>query len=391
MWMKRAPLSAAAFSLCTAAAVPAPAGAEEPARTVEMTADTWQANGELRFSKDATHPRGVMSVRAGGALLKNTVFGDGTIEYDIQEFDDNKGIPGIWFRQQGTESAENFYLRTDSDCPRSIECVQYAPVSHRAVQWEVYPEYQTGAPVKASGWNHVKLVISGKRMNVFVNREAAPSLVVASLEGDAPSGAIQLRGDARFTNVSVVPDAVEGLSPEALPDPTAADARFLRRWQLSPVSTLARGQEASFVAMPAASSAWEPITAERKGFVNLGRQHGTPKGMPDLVWLKTTLQSDRAQVKRVSIGWAHEIWVHVDGKLVFADRNVYYPESGRKLPLGRLSLENGAFDLPLEKGPNEVEIAISNDLGSMGHYGWGFQFRFDDIDGLALPALGPGM
>lgn len=388
MWMRRGVLKLIAGLFCAAATA---ASASALKGQIEMTADAWEANGDLSFSQDAAHPQGVMSVRAGGALLKNTVFGNGTIEYDIDEFDDNKGIPGIWFRQQGTESAENFYLRTDSDCPHSIECVQYAPVSHGNVQWDVYPEYQAGAPVKPSGWNHVKLVVSGRRMNVFINGEVTPSLVVASLEGDGASGSIQMRGDARFANVRVIPNAVEGLPPQPLPDPTATDPRFLRHWQVSQASTLPRGQDTSFAAMPAASGAWVPIAAERKGFVNLSRQHGTPSGTPDLIWLKTTLQSDRAQVKRISLGWAREVWVYVDGRLVFAERNLYYPKASQKPPLGRMSLANGSFDLPLKQGSNEVEIAISNDLGSTRHYGWGFQFFFQDVEGLVLPTTPPHM
>ena len=366
-----------------------PAQAAMTPGDIEMTADRWEANGSLSFAGDAAHPHGVMTVRQGGALLKGVTFASGMIEYDIDEAADNQGIAGIWFRQQGTGSAENVYLRTDSDCPRSIECLQYAPVSQGQVQWEVYPQYEAGAPVHAAGWNHVKLVISGRRMNVFVNGQAQPALQVGELAGDAAEGGIQLRGDARFANVRVVPGAVDGLAPEATPDPTAGDGRLVRHWQLSPTSTLARGAAPAQGSMPPATAAWEPLDAERGGFVNIARRHATARGEPDLAWLKTTIVSDRPQTKHVRLGWGHEVWIYVGGKLVFADRNVYYPASQRKPPLGRVALDNGSFELPLATGANEVAIAISDDLGSKQHWGWGFEMRLDDIDGVRLMSATP--
>jgi len=359
---------------------------------IQMTADHWEANGTVSFTSDPTHPYGVMTVRDGGAILKGINFANGTIEYDIDEFADNQGIDGIWFHQRGTESAENFYLRPESDCPKSIECLQYAPVSHGQVQWEVYPQFETGAPVHPTGWNHVKLVISGKRMNVFVNGQTQPALQVGELAGDANQGAIQLRGDARFANVRVLPDAVEGLAPTATPDPTSADARFVRHWQISPISTLARGATPAAGSMPLDTVAWEPLDAERGGFVNIARHHGTVRGEPDLAWLKTTIVSDRAQTKHVRLGWGHQVWIYVDGKLVFSDRNVYYPAAERKPPMGRVALENGSFDLPLQSGANEITIAISNDLGSKRHWGWGFEMRLDDVEGVKpMMPTPPGM
>jgi hypothetical protein len=385
------PLSAAArrVAFCALALTSPHASSAAPSGDVEMTADRWAPNGTLSFATDAAHPHGVITVRNGGATLKGVTFASGTIEYDIEEAADNQGIAGIWFRQQGTGSAENFYLRVDADCPRSIECVQYAPVSHGQVQWEVYPQFESGAPVKATGWNHVKLVISGRRMSVYVNGQAQPALQVGELAGDAAEGAIQLRGDARFANLRVVADAVDGLPPAPTPDPSAADGRFVRHWQIAPVSTLARGAELPVDSLPPDSVAWEPLDAERGGFVNIARRHATVGGPPDLAWLKTTIVSDRAQTKRVRLGLGHETWVYVGGKLVFADRNLYYPASARRPPLGRVALENAVFEMPLAAGVNEVTIATSDDLGGRTHYGWGFEMRLDDVDGVRLMAAIP--
>ena len=352
---------------------------------VEMTPERWQADGQVSFRKSERYLHGVMQVTGPGAILKDTTFGNGTIEYDINEDGDEEETSGIWFHRQSAEVAENVYLRPFADCAGTAECLQYAPVSRGNVQWDVYPEYEAAAPVKLKGWNHVKLVISGKRMNVFINGEAKPSLVVGCLGGEFPTGGVQLRGNALYANLTLAPGKVEGLSEAPLEDPTGSDPRYVRHWRLSPILSLPRGQSPAFSAMPSTAASWRVLNAERKGFVNIGRGNGTPQGTPDLAWLKATIESERPQTRTVAIGWVRQIWVYVNGTQVFAGYNVYYPESARTPPLGRLSLTNGSFDLPLRKGTNEVEVAISDDLGHIRHWGWGYQLRLDDTQGISFP------
>jgi hypothetical protein len=133
--------------------------------------------------------------------------------------------------------------------------------------------------------------------------------------------------------------------------------------------------------MPDASQDWRWLGAERGGLVNLSRQLGLPTGrkLRAVAWLKTSVDSNKSQSKHVSIGWSREIWVFVNGKQVFADKNLYQPPTARKTPDGRLSLENGSFDLPLQKGKNEIVVALANDF-----YGWGIEMRLDDLKGVKL-------
>lgn len=386
----RAALRRTLAALALAAAPLSAISAAAPTQAIDMRAERWEANGEVTFATQEGFARGLMTVKGPGAILKDMLFTNGTIEYDINEDGDEQETSGIWFHQRDKATAEYVYLRPSPDCPGSVECIQYGPVVQDHVQWDVYPEYQASAPVHLQGWNHVKLVISGKRMNVFLNREATPSLQVGNLESDSPSGQIQLRGNATYANLLITPDAVEGLAPAPALDPTAADARYVRHWQLSPASTIAIDTEVVLAEMPSTLAPWERIVAERKGFVNLSRQHGTPRGAPDLIWLKTTITSARAQTKQVALGFARQVWIFANGAPVYVGKNYYYPASARTTPLARLTLDNGAFALPLKAGKNEVIMAISNDLHSRGHYGWGFAMRLDDVDGVTLlPATLP--
>ncbi len=135
--------------------------------------------------------------------------------------------------------------------------------------------------------------------------------------------------------------------------------------------------------MPGASQEWKAISTERNGLVNLSREYGRPLPEPNraVAWLKTTITSDRKQTKKVDIGWTRELWVFVNGKLVYADKNLFEQEGARKVPDGRCSLENGAFTLPLEAGDNEVAVAIANNF-----FGWGLMLRLADPEGVHLAA-----
>jgi hypothetical protein len=353
---------------------------------VELTAEYFSGHGDVTFSSQEGFPQGLITVKGGGAVLKDRTFASGTIEYDIREEPNGKGIAGLWFHQRDDDSAEQVYLRTSPNCPQSNDCVQYAPVTHGLLLWDIYPEYQAHAPVKENGWNHVKLVVSGRRMNVFVNGQLAPALAVGRLEGDALTGSLQLRGDATFANLTITPDAVEGLPSSAAKDLTDSDHRYLRSWLASAPAALPRDKEASLAELPADPKGWQPLAAERKGLVNLSRRYGSPLGAdPAVVWLKTTITSTRSQAKRVAIGWTRKVWVFVNGKPLFADKNLYYPAAARRHPDGRLALENGSFELPLDRGRNELIVAVSNDFPqSSHHWGWGLELRLADLDGIQL-------
>ena len=117
--------------------------------------------------------------------------------------------------------------------------------------------------------------------------------------------------------------------------------------------------------------------------MNLGRKYGRPLPEPNraVAWLKTTITSDRKQAKKVDIGWTRELWIFVNRKLVYADKNLFESEEARKARDGRCSLENGAFTLPLEAGDNVVAVALANNF-----FGWGLMLRLTDPEGVHLAA-----
>lgn len=355
---------------------------------IPLVADNWQASGNATFITREAFPQGILQVTSeseqGFVALKDQHFDNGTIEFDIKPVGEE--FPGIRFHQKDGDTADMLYIRVSPDCPASQDCLQYVPIIKGRVLWDVYPQYQAPAPFRENEWNHIRLVISGKRMNVYVNGRTEPSLSVAHLEGEAGTGSIAFEGTAYYANLTLAPGVTDGLDPIAPVDPAEGDRRYLARWQGTDPVSIETTDHLSLSNMPSSGSRWLPVTIDYGGLVNLSRLHApTPKQAPaQVIWLRTTVQSDRDQVRHVAVGWLREIWIYADGKPVFSGKNLYNVKGGRKAPDGRLSLENGGFDLPLHKGANDIVVAIDGNTPDMrGRYGWGFVMRMDQAAGVA--------
>ena len=363
---------------------------------VPLTAQHWTVveDGEstgkpdVQFIGHEGFPQGALVIKSGSAALNGFSFRDGTIEFDMKST--AQDIPGIQLRQEGPrgqQDAEEFYVRTFPECRASNDCIQYAPVIHGFMLWNAYPQYQRRAFI-LDGWNHIKLVVSGRRMNVYINRQPDAALVVGSLESGSSKGGIQLRGPAVFANLEVTPGAVESLPSQPAPDPTASDRGIVRQWQLGRLTPGHYGVAPRYAEEPGAATGWQRIAAGRFGLVNLNRNFALTKAPPSLTWLRYRVQSERDQQKRVSLGWLGQAWVFLNGKLVAQGKNFYEPEGERRSPDGRLSLESGSFDIPLKRGRNEVTIALYEGVHDTSHtvnrYGWGVAMRYDDPRGIQL-------
>jgi hypothetical protein len=358
---------------------------------VPMTPAQWQANGDVSFRHDQSE-QDVLVVNKGYAELKNTNFRNGTIEFDTKFVGER--ITGITFRQHD-DAADALYFRPSADCAVSEECIQYMPTAHHLFEWDLYGQYQTHAPIDPAGWNHIKLVLSGARMQVFINGARSPTLAVGTLVGGFPDGSIRLHGPASYAHLSIAPNVVDGLPAVADNDPAKGDLRYVRHWLASTPfvmpsridTTLQEntGIDPVYSSMPKETASWKPIAPDPGGLINLTRWYGDAQTGQAIagMWLKTTINADHDQIKHVDIGWTREVWVFVNGKLAFQSKNLYGVKGASKEPDGRLSLTNGSFDLPLHKGANQVAVAIDDNFaGGQQHFGWGLEMRMVNTNGI---------
>jgi hypothetical protein len=323
-------------------------------------------------------------------FLKNHIFRNGTIEFDVALT--GSGFPGINFRMSADrKNGENFYIRSFGPVsPATRTTLQYAALMDGNSIWDLTDEYQAGAVIHQDGWNHVKLVVSGKQMKVYVNDMTKPALRVPGLEGGQDSGGISLTGNVVYANLVIKPKDTEGLSPEAGYISSSNDPRYLRNWMLSPSAAFPFGKDILMPlpsmygringcsSLPDSSTQWTAIKAESRGIINLSRKYGfVENDARRLVWLKTTLYSDHDQERVLSLGFSDEVWVFINGQILYTGKN-YFGTPGQ-MEKGRCTIENTHFTLPLRKGDNEILIGLANYF-----YGWGIIARMDTMDGITL-------
>ncbi len=321
-------------------------------------------------------------------MLKDFEFTDGTIEFDVEL--KGRGFPGIDFRiDKDTLNSEKFYIRyfgTPDDLKRTT--LQYAAVLDGVNMWDVTDDYQAAASIYEGKWNHVKLVINGKQMKVYVNDTQRAALHVPALEGITKSGRISLTGNVIYANFIVRPNVTEDLPSSEGYDPTYNDSRYLRNWSVTdPIDfPFGKGVMRGIARNPGvvidtalldSTAVWKPLKAERRALVNLTRLFGSvEQGQRKLVWIKTAISSEADQEKRVDLGFSDEVWVFVNGQPLLIDKN-YFGSPGMKEPQGRCTIENTSFQLPLQKGENEILIGVTNYF-----FGWGVIARVANTDGL---------
>ena len=366
--------------------------AQSNQQEIPLTPEFWQADSErARF---ITH-RGVPAIEVtpspdglfigpGQVVLKDMQFEEGTIEFDVEITD--FFLSAIYFRRHTAENAEIFYLRTyRAGDPTGPDAIQYTPLTKGVALWDVYSDYQAPAVIHKEGWNRVKLVISGKRMQVYVNDMDRPALTVPELMGESPLGSIAFEGGGIFANLVVKPGITEGLSSEAAYDPVRDDVHYIHDWSVSAPVALPPGRElvsamgASAYSdhFPTDTTTWYAVETERGGLVNLSRSFGKSDERR-VVWLKKIIHSDTNQTIQVHLGFSDELWVLIDRSLVYVDKNLY-ANPIMKDPYGQISIDDASFDLPLLEGENELLVGVANSF-----FGWAILARLSNVDGITF-------
>ncbi|PZR01181.1 MAG: hypothetical protein DI539_28695 [Flavobacterium psychrophilum] len=356
---------------------------------IPMTAAYWKFDStstEFVTYKNTRVVRG-KNGNAYQIFLKDYTFTNGIIEFDVEL--NGMGFPGINFRMSDDhKNGENFYLRFfGTVSPETRTTLQYAALMDGMSIWNLSDEYQAGAVVYQNEWNHIKLVVSGKQMKAYVNDMRQPKLVVPVLEGMRDSGGISLSGNVTYANLVIKPNVTEGLSKDSGYVSTYNDTRYLKNWMISAQKDFPFGKDIvmqlpsmygklTTTDLPDSNTQWTSINAEPRGIINLSRKYGVKENDDRrIAWLKTTIQSDKAQNKILRLGFSDEVWLFINGQILYVGKNYFgTPEQKSE---GRCTIENSSFELPLKEGKNEILIATANYF-----YGWGIIARLDDTNGL---------
>jgi hypothetical protein len=233
-------------------------------------------------------------------------------------------------------------------------------------------------------WFHLRLAVAGAQARLYVQDTTRPALDIADLKSGVERGEVALAdliGATCFSNVQVrvTPDAPWQRRPPAMPPGT------LVHWSLSPAyDALQRDLERPLSPAERAAIAWQDVEAEPPGIVAIYRYRQAPHprvtfqsdfstrlqpqpGMK-VVYARTTIRSDRDVVRKLSLGYSDDVSVFLNGRILYRGRSAQaFRDPGF---LGIVSPDDDAVYLPLNKGNNELVLALS-ELGG----GWGFVAR----------------
>jgi hypothetical protein len=342
--------------------------------TIQINSENFEFKpGTVEFLTFKDRPSMKLAANSGQVVIKGLNFKDGTIEFDVESI-----LPGfaqsVYFHKRDEKEQEIVYLRvTKIGDSLANEAVQYCPYFDGVNMWDMYPNYQAPAPIKKGDWNHIKLVIHGKRMQVFVNDDTRPVLDIPKLEGNYAEGGVSFEGASYISNISIRPGDTGNLSPEEAPDLTGHQSNYLREWALTEPVPLESGREVTREQQPDGELYKETITAEREGLVNLTRKFGMNQERK-VVWLKAVVESASAQANFLDLGFSDEVWVFLNGQMVWVDKNLFQQDMS-KYPKGRISIANTRIPLNLKPGKNELTLAVANDF-----YGWGIIAHLGSTD-----------
>ena len=318
----------------------------------------------------------------GIAHLEDVDFEDGVIEVDVAAHG-NPGFAGVVFRYQPGGDHEEIYIRPHrSGLP---DALQYTPVVHGSAAWQLYsgPGYTAEAYIPTNRWVHLKIVVSGETVEVFLNGAPEPDLTVRELKNGISKGSIGLwgrYGAANFANFRYTLAPSDGASAPA--PSQKSPPGVIRDWSLSEAFLASEFAEDT---LPSHGMTWSNVQSEPDGLVNISRfrtkttttRADVTANQKNVAFAKAVIHSDRNQVKRMSFGYSDEVSIFLNGQILFsADSTFRSRDPGF---LGIVRVDNDAVYLSLEKGDNELVLAVRETFG-----GWGFICRLDDMTGVTL-------
>ena len=356
-------------------------------QSIPADSSRWELEGQAKVNEYQN--RKSLLLDGGAATLKDLQMRDAVIDVDVAT-PAKRGFFGIQFRlTDDGANGEWVYLRQHkSGLP---DAIQYTPVLNTGLNWQIYngPGFTAAVDIPTDVWFHLRVEVAGAQAKLYVKDMDKPVLVMNDLKSGVQQGRIALyvlTGATYFSNFEVhetSPVNWERHNPAMPPD-------TLIKWSLSPsYDALTRNLERPLTKAEANTIKWQDVEAEPPGFVVLYRYREAPhlrvsfandfskrlEPQPGMrvVYARTTIETDRDQVKKLYIGYSDDVSVFLNGRILYRGRSAqYFRDPGF---LGIVNPDNDVIYLPLRKGHNELMLAVS-EIGG----GWGFICRLTDFE-----------
>jgi hypothetical protein len=124
------------------------------------------------------------------AYPKDLDFTNGSIELDIATPSGQNGFVGIAFHIKDSNHYETLYFRPGSS--GTGYAVQYMPKKKPEFNWWDYEalSWQSTATLPDTDWFHVKVVVQGRNMEVYLNNQSTPVMTRTDLDPSLPHGSV---------------------------------------------------------------------------------------------------------------------------------------------------------------------------------------------------------
>lgn len=148
----------------------------------------------------------------------------------------------------------------------------------------------------------------------------------------------------------------------------ATAAGILSRWEISPVFDAVNIDTARYPPRDRLTS-WEAVQSEPSGVLNLARFRRKQSRL-GVVYVRVSLHADQAEIRRLSFGYSDRLTVFLNGKPLYSGDSTW--RSRDPTFLGIVGLDHDYVYLDLNKGDNELLLAVTELFGS-----WGLIARLD--------------
>jgi hypothetical protein len=320
--------------------------------------------------------RPALVIGNGRAIRRDIRFADGTVEFDLA-VTGARSFVYLQFRMASDEDLEEIYFRPHKH--GLPDAVQYAPVHQGLSAWQLHHGPGGTAPAEfvRNGWTHIKVVIGGSSLAVFVGNSASPQLVVPrmarpraegyiALRNFLPAGVDPVKHASAFANLVVRPGVIDYDFPAV----TAARAApgTVMRWEVSRLFAPDSGPVLTIADSLIRAAQWRVLPADSTGLLNLAAHLPVPDSLR--FWgalARLTLSTERAATVRLRLGFSDRVTVFLNGRPLFSGDQRYFFDNPRQE--GVIGLHQALVHLALQPGRNEVVLAVTDQFGGFGLIG----------------------
>lgn len=343
----------------------------------------WQLEGPAGGVQITTiDGRPAFQIGTGRALARTVVIEDGTVDLEVR-LSGLRSFVYVQFRMASDRDHEEFYLRPQkTNLP---DAVQYAPVYRGESAWQLYhgPGATAAVNLPADRWLPVRVAVAGDRAALYVGDTVTPALVVPHLAAGHGRGYFALRGfvppGSSAPYAALFRDVRVTRRPVRLPDAPATPAPapgVIGSWRVSQPFQGGPGP-IQMLSDSILGGAWRTVSAAPSGLLTLSGTVARPAPGRATVLARLLIVAPRAGVYPLRLGFSDEVTVFVARRPLFAANAAYSHDQPRQD--GVIHLDQATAYLPLETGPNEVILAVSDVFG-----GWGLMAQLDPALGLRL-------